>query len=71
MTLSLTERADQSGAFVAHAQYGGLELSATNRGPLAGLTCAVKDFFDISGIPTGAGSPDWLVSPDEKIPTRE
>ncbi len=62
MTLSPTERADQSGAFVAHAQYGGLELSAARSGPLAGLTCAVKDLFDIAGIATGAGSPDWLTS---------
>lgn len=62
MTPSLTERADQSGAFVAHAQYGGLELSAADHGPLAGLRCAVKDLFDIAGIATGAGSPAWLAS---------
>jgi len=62
MILSPTERADQSGAFVAHAQFGGLELSATSNGPLAGLTCAVKDLFDIAGIATGAGSPAWLAT---------
>jgi amidase len=53
MTLSPTERADQSGAFVAHAQFGGLELSATSNGPLTGRTCAVKDMFDIAGVATG------------------
>jgi amidase len=29
-------------------------------GPLAGLTFAAKDVFDISGYRTGAGNPDWL-----------
>ena len=29
-------------------------------GPLAGLTVAAKDVFDVRGQPTGAGSPDWL-----------
>jgi amidase len=29
-------------------------------GPLAGLTAAVKDMYDIAGARTGGGSPDWL-----------
>lgn len=29
-------------------------------GPLAGLTFAVKDSFDVAGARTGAGSPAWL-----------
>jgi amidase len=29
-------------------------------GPLAALTAAVKDAFDIAGSRTGAGSPEWL-----------
>jgi amidase len=29
-------------------------------GPLAGLTAAVKDMYDITGYRTGGGSPDWL-----------
>ncbi len=45
-------------AFVPH------DLSAPLRGaaagPLAGLTAAVKDMFDIAGTITGGGSPDWL-----------
>jgi amidase len=28
-------------------------------GPLAGLTFAAKDLFDIAGYPTGGGNPDW------------
>ena len=37
-------------------------------GPLAGLTLAVKDLFDIKGYPTGAGSP--LVLAQSGIKTR-
>ncbi|WP_051393480.1 amidase [Glycomyces arizonensis] len=29
-------------------------------GPLAGLRLAVKDLFDVAGMPTGAGNPHWL-----------
>ncbi len=28
-------------------------------GPLSGLTFAVKDLFDVAGLPTGGGNPDW------------
>jgi amidase len=35
--------------------------SATN-GALSGLTFAVKDMFDIEGITTGGGNPDWLAT---------
>lgn len=28
-------------------------------GPLAGLTFAVKDLFDVAGLPTLGGTPDW------------
>ncbi len=31
-------------------------------GPLAGLTCAIKDLYDIAGTRTGGGSPDWLAA---------
>lgn len=31
-------------------------------GPLAGLTFAVKDLFDVAGERTGAGNPDWRAS---------
>jgi amidase len=31
-------------------------------GPLAGLTFAVKDLFDVAGAKTGFGHPDWLAS---------
>jgi len=34
---------------------------ATDR-PLAGMTFAVKDVFDVAGITTGGGNPDWLAT---------
>ena len=30
--------------------------------PLSGLGLAVKDLFDIEGLPTAAGNPDWLAT---------
>jgi len=38
---------------------GDVYLSGTGDGPLAGLTFAAKDVFDIAGYVTGAGNPDW------------
>ena len=35
-------------------------LKGTGSGPLAGLTFAAKDVFDIAGSRTGFGSPTWL-----------
>lgn len=35
-------------------------LRGSGRGPLAGLTMAVKDVFHIAGHRTGFGNPDWL-----------
>jgi amidase len=37
-------------------------------GPLAGTTFAAKDLFDVAGVPTGGGNPDWAAAnptPDE------
>lgn len=50
---------DTLNAFVRH---GRIELQVTQDGPLAGLTFAVKDFFDVANVPTGAGSPEWLAT---------
>jgi amidase len=35
-------------------------LRGSGSGPLAGLTMAVKDIYDIAGHRTGFGNPDWL-----------
>jgi amidase len=37
-------------------------------GPLAGLTFAAKDLFDVAGHPTGGGNPDWERS--NPVPTQ-
>jgi amidase len=53
-----SHRDRKSSAFVPH------DIDAPIRGhgsgPLAGLTVAVKDMYDIAGERTGGGSPDWL-----------
>ena len=37
-----------------------IELPGSGKGPLAGLTFAAKDIYDVAGARTGFGSPDWL-----------
>ena len=37
-------------------------------GPLSGLTFAVKDLFDVAGVPTGGGNHDWATA--HPIPER-
>jgi amidase len=49
-----------SGFFVPHDLPAPIVGAPT--GPLAGLTCAVKDLFDIAGTRTGGGNPDWLAA---------
>jgi amidase len=48
---------DTLNAFCTHAT---ARLQGAPAGPLAGLTFAAKDLFDIAGHVTGAGNPDWL-----------
>lgn len=48
---------DRLGAFCTHSE---LTLPGAPEGPLAGLTFAAKDLFDVAGFVTGAGNPDWL-----------
>ena len=48
---------DTAGAFCEH---GRESRRIAAGGPLADLTFAVKDLFDVEGLPTGAGNPDWL-----------
>ena len=51
---------------MAHGFFVPHDLKAPVRGaaagPLAGLTCVVKDMYDIAGERTGAGNPDWLAT---------
>jgi amidase len=48
---------DPLNAFCSHTS---ARLQGAPAGPLAGLTFAAKDLFDIEGHVTGAGNPDWL-----------
>ena len=50
---------DKLGAFCRHTH---VELAGAGNGPLAGLTFALKDIYDIAGHKTGFGCPDWLKS---------
>ncbi len=50
---------DPVGAFCRHVT---LRLPGNPAGPLAGLTFAAKDIYDIAGHVTGCGNPDWLAS---------
>src|SRR6266481_5466844 len=45
-----------------------LRIAGAPNGPLAGLTFAAKDLFDVAGYPTGGGNPDW--AKQNPIPTR-
>lgn len=49
-----------SGFFVPHNLKSPLKGAAG--GPLAGLTGAVKDMYDIAGERSGGGNPDWLAN---------
>jgi len=44
------------GAFVPGQKF---RIEGRAGGPLAGLTFAAKDLFDVAGRPTGGGNPDW------------
>lgn len=47
-------------AFVPHDLARPMPGAAS--GPLAGLTAAIKDMYDIAGERTGGGNPDWLAA---------
>jgi amidase len=47
---------DRVGAFVPGTRAECVPLA---EGPLSGLTFAVKDLFDVGGVPTTYGNPDW------------
>ena len=50
---------DPLGAFCTHSRP---VAAGGGEGPLAGLSFAVKDVFDIAGHRTGFGSPEWLAT---------
>jgi len=52
----------------AFCEHGLVERKGSLAGALAGLRFALKDAFDLEGVPTGAGSPEWLAT--HPVPTR-
>ena len=56
---------DEVGAFVPGQRF---RIAGRAGGPLAGLTFAAKDLFDVAGHPTGGGNPDW--ARDHPVPSR-
>ncbi|MET0185483.1 MAG: amidase family protein, partial [Achromobacter sp.] len=50
---------DTVGAWVPH---GAFTIAPIANGPLDGLRFAAKDLYDIAGLTTGAGNPDWLAT---------
>jgi len=47
---------DDIGAFVPGPR---VRIAGRTGGPLAGLSFAAKDLFDVAGVPTGGGNHDW------------
>ena len=45
-----------------------ITIDGARNGPLAGLTFAAKDLFDVAGHPTGGGNHDWARS--NPVPTK-
>lgn len=56
-TTTISPPTDTLGAFVDH---GRIVREGRAGGPLSGLTFGLKDLFDVKGVPTAAGCPDWL-----------
>lgn len=52
----MTPSADSLGALVPGPQP---DIAGSAVGPLAGVTFAAKDIFDVEGFVTGCGNPDW------------
>jgi amidase len=50
---------DTLGAFVPGVT---LHRAPRRAGPLSGLTFAAKDLFDVAGVVTGGGDPDWAAT---------
>lgn len=48
----------KSDPYMAFVDYADVAVPHAEDGPLAGLTFAVKDIFDVAGYPTGCGSPE-------------
>ena len=61
MAADRTRHPADPGAFVAGPS---VHRAGAPDGPLVGLTFAAKDLFDLAGLVTGAGNPDWARTHD-------
>jgi amidase len=61
----MSDTGNDFGVFVPGQRF---RLAGRAGGPLAGLTFAAKDLFDVAGRPTGGGNPDWART--HPVPTR-
>ena len=57
MSVAAVFERDTLGAFCRHTH---AEVPGAASGPLAGLTCGIKDLYHIAGTRTGFGHPVWL-----------
>ena len=67
---SILER-DAVNAFCHHSHIG---RAGASQGPLVDLTFGVKDIYDIAGVGTAFGNPDWLAThpkPEKTAPVVE
>ncbi len=64
--MALESRPDPVGAFCPGDV---VEITGAPDGPLAALTFAAKDLFDVAGHVTGAGNPDWRRTHDPATAT--
>src|SRR5439155_889130 len=62
---AIDDMSDDIGAFVSGQRF---RIAGRAGGPLAGLTFAAKDLFNVAGRPTGGGNPDWARA--NPVPTR-
>jgi len=59
-TIAASHRIRLRSAFVPHDLQQ--PVTGSRSGPLAGLSAAVKDMYDIAGTRTGGGNPQWLAA---------
>src|SRR5882762_575039 len=62
---AIDDMSDDIGAFVPGQRF---RIAGRAGGPLAGLSFAAKDLFDVAGVPTGGGNHDWART--NPVPTR-
>ena len=55
----MTPSADSENPFGAFVPGDHVARAGSATGPLAGMTFAAKDLFDVAGLVTGCGNPDW------------